>query len=125
MYDKNNVFAKILRKELPCKSVYEDDNTLIFHDINPVASFHLVAIPKGEFVSFNDFAQKANAEQMQSFFSSIQKIAEQLDLAKTGYRLITNHGKDAMQTVEHFHVHILGGKPLGALVLGDQHHIDK
>ena len=125
MYDKNNVFAKILRKELPCKSVYEDSNTLIFYDINPAAPLHLVAIPKGEFTSFNDFAQKATAEQMKSFFSSIQKIADQLDIANTGYRLITNHGKNAMQTVEHFHVHILAGKPLGALVISDQYHSSK
>ena len=122
MYDKNNVFAKILRKELPCKSVYEDSNTLIFHDINPVVPVHLIAIPKGEFTSFDDFSQKGTAEQIKSFFLSIQKVAEQLDLVSTGYRLITNHGKDAMQTVEHFHVHIIAGKPLGALVVGDQHH---
>ena len=125
MYNKNNIFAKILSKELPCKPVYEDNDTLIFYDINPAAPLHLIAIPKGEFISFNDFAQKATAEQIQSFFSSIQKIADQLGIANTGYRLITNHGKDGMQTVEHFHVHILAGKPLGALIVGDQHHSTK
>jgi histidine triad (HIT) family protein len=122
MYDRNNVFAKILRKEIPCTAVYEDDNSLIFRDIHPSAPTHLVAIPKGEFKSFDDFSQKATTEQIAGFFSSIQKMATQLCITSTGYRLITNHGKDAMQTVEHFHVHILAGKRLGALVTGDQHH---
>ena len=122
MYDRDNVFAKILNKKLPCDSVYEDSNILIFYDINPAAPIHLIAIPKGEFVSFDDFSQKATIERIKSFFSSIQKVAKQLGLTNTGYRLITNHGKDAMQTVGHFHVHILAGKPLGALVAGDQYH---
>ncbi|WPX96382.1 HIT domain-containing protein [Candidatus Bandiella euplotis] len=123
MYDKNNIFAKILRKELPCKTVYEDHYSLIFHDVNPCAPVHLVAIPKGEFVSFDDFSQKATDEQIRGFFLSIQKSAQQLGIAKDGYRLITNHGKNAMQTVEHFHVHILAGKPLGQLVQNDKYHL--
>lgn len=122
MYNTNNVFAKILRKELPCKAVYEDDNSLIFHDTSPAAPTHLVAIPKGQFRSFDDFSQKATPEQIAAFFSSIQKVANELGIVSTGYRLITNHGRDAMQTVEHFHVHILAGKSLGPLVIEDKHH---
>jgi diadenosine tetraphosphate (Ap4A) HIT family hydrolase len=119
MYDKNNIFAKILRKEIPCKVVYEDNSTLIFHDANPVAPIHLLAIPKGNFTSFDDFSQKASEAQMKGFFSSIQTIAKRLGIIDSGYRLISNHGSDAMQTVDHFHVHILAGKRLGDLVANE------
>lgn len=125
MYDKTNIFAKIIKKEIPCKKVYEDDYTLIFHDINPSAPIHLLAVPKGEFKSFEDFVQKAPLEQFKSFFTSIQKITSTLKINKSGYRLITNHGKDALQTIEHFHVHIIAGKALGPLIVSDMHHIIK
>ncbi|MBY0580191.1 HIT domain-containing protein [Candidatus Bandiella numerosa] len=125
MYNKANIFAKIIKKEVPCKMVHEDEHTLIFHDINPSAPIHLLAIPKGEFSSFEDFVQKASTDQFLSFFASIQMITDKLKINKSGYRLITNHGKDAMQTVEHFHIHIIAGKALGPLITADKHHAIK
>ena len=125
MYNKANIFAKIIKKEVPCKIVHEDEHTLIFHDINPSAPIHLLAIPKGEFSSFEDFVQKASTDQFLSFFASIQMITDKLKINKSGYRLITNHGKDAMQTVEHFHIHIIAGKTLGPLITSDKHHAIK
>ena len=122
MYNKNNIFAKILRSEIPCNKVYEDEYTLIFHDINPSAPIHLLAIPKGEFKSFDDFALNASKQQTTSFFKSIQKTTHEFKIADSGYRLITNHGHNGMQTVEHFHVHIIGGTPLGPLIPGDKFH---
>ena len=116
IYDSNNIFAKIIRGEVPCKKVYEDDFAFAFHDIKPEAPVHVLVLPKGEFVSFDDFAQKASPQQMQGFFAAIQKIAVQLGVVESGYRLITNHGVDASQSVFHFHVHILAGKPLGRLL---------
>ena len=115
-YDTSNIFAKILRGEIPCKKVYEDEFAFAFHDIAPEAPVHVLVIPKGEYVSFNDFAQHAPADFMRGYFASIQKIVAELGVDKTGYRLITNHGADASQTVHHFHVHILAGKPLGVLI---------
>ena len=115
-YDPQNIFAKIIRGEIPCNKVYEDEFAFAFHDIKPEAPKHVLVLPKGEFVSFDDFAQKASAEQQAGFFRAIQKIAAQLGVTQSGYRLITNHGADAAQTVLHFHVHILAGKPLGGLL---------
>ena len=122
MYNKNNIFAKILRNEIPCNKVYEDQYTLIFHDISPSAPIHLLAIPKGEFRSFNDFTLNASQQHTISFFKSIQKITNKYKIDDSGYRLITNHGKNGMQTVEHFHIHIIGGTPLGPLISGDKFH---
>ncbi len=115
-YDSNNVFAKILRGEIPCKKVYEDEFALAFHDIAPDAPVHVLVVPKIDCVSFDDFSQIASAEFMKEFFSSVQKVAKELGLQENGYRIITNHGPDASQTVHHFHVHILGGKNLGRLL---------
>lgn len=120
-YDPNNIFAKIIRKEIPCKLVYEDEHVLAFHDIAPAAPVHVLVLPKGDYISFNDFMHKATMEQAAVFFSSIRRIAESLELAENGYRLIMNHGADASQSVPHFHVHILGGRSLGALLPGDTH----
>lgn len=115
-YDKNNLFAKILRGEIPCKKVYEDTFALAFHDIAPAAPVHVLVIPKGEYVSFHDFAATAPAAAVQGFFAAVQKVAAQLKLEIGGYRILSNHGADAGQLVPHFHVHILGGKPLGKLL---------
>lgn len=114
-YDPNNVFAKITRGEIPCAKVYEDDHALAFRDIEPSAPVHVLVIPKGEFTSFNDFAA-ADASRVGAFFQTVQKIAAQEGLVESGYRLITNHGADASQSVPHFHVHILGGRALGGLL---------
>lgn len=114
-YDKNNVFAKILRAEIPCKKIYEDPFALAFEDIAPAAPIHALVIPKGEYVSFSDFAAHATKEEVHGFFHAVQRVAAQLGAEENGYRLISNHGKDAKQAVPHFHIHILAGKPLGGL----------
>ncbi len=115
-YDSNNIFAKILRGEIPCKKVHEDEFAMAFHDIAPDAPVHVLVVPKGEFVSFDDFATNARPEFMKGFFASVQKVAKMLNLQDGGYRIISNHGADASQSVHHFHVHILGGKNLGGLL---------
>jgi len=118
-YDKNNIFAKIIKGDIPCSKIYEDDSVLAFKDINPVADIHVIVVPRGEYISFNDFCLKAGSEIVASFFKRVQKIAEELNIVDSGYRLIMNHGSDASQSVDHFHVHIIGGKALGGLIPGD------
>lgn len=115
-YDKNNIFAKILRGEVPCKKVHETEFALAFHDIAPDAPVHVLVIPKGEYASFDDFSKNANPEFMKGFFVSVQEVAQKLGVTQDGYRIISNHGNNASQTVHHFHVHILGGKNLGGLL---------
>ena len=112
MYDSNNIFAKILRKEISCKSIYEDEKVLFFHDINPKANIHVLAIPKIDVVDFNDFIIKSDPDTIKYFFTKIHQVVQELGLEKLGYRLITNNGKEAGQEVPHFHVHILGGKKI-------------
>lgn len=119
MYDSTNIFAKILRGEIPCKKIFENEAVLAFHDIAPAAPVHALVLPKGEYVSFDDFVNKAPSSVVQAFWAGVREVAAMLDVDKTGYRLITNHGKDAAQTVPHFHVHILGGVALGGLLAGD------
>ena len=115
-YDKHNIFAKILRGEIPCKKVYEDKFALAFDDIAPAAPVHVLVVPKGEYISFHDFMASAPADMVQGFFSAVQKVAAQLGVDKSGYRLIGNHGVDASQAVPHFHMHIIAGRRLGGLV---------
>lgn len=120
-YDKQNIFAKIIRNEIPSKKVYEDDNVLAFHDIAAAAPVHVLVVPKGDYISFDDFTQKASVDEVANFFIKVQKIAESLKVTENGYRIITNHGVHASQSVPHFHVHIIGGRALGALLPGDTH----
>ena len=115
-YDNNNLFAKIMRGEIPCKKVYEDEYAFAFEDIHPDAPVHVLVIPKGEYESFNDFATHAPKDLLCGFFASVQKVAAQLGLEEGGYRLISNHGADASQSVHHFHMHILGGTGMGKLL---------
>ncbi len=117
-YDKENIFAKILREEIPCEKLYEDEFALAFRDIAPAAPSHILVIPKREVTSFDDFAEQ-DVQFVGQFFASVRKVAEQEGLADSGYRLITNHGADANQTVAHFHIHILGGENLGGLLADD------
>lgn len=112
-YDNNNVFAKIIRGEADCTKVYEDDSILAFNDIYPDAPVHVLVVPKGEYSSFDDFVM--NYRDVSGFFKIIRKITHDLGLAGTGYRIVTNHGRDSGQMVPHFHVHILGGKRLGSV----------
>ncbi|MCB2081884.1 MAG: HIT domain-containing protein [Rickettsiales bacterium] len=117
-YDSQNIFARILRGEIPCDRVYEDEAVLAFRDIQPAAPVHVLVIPKQDVTSFDDFAQQ-NPFVIAAFFQSMRQVVASLGLQEGGYRLITNHGADASQTVHHFHVHILGGRPLGGLLPGD------
>ena len=112
MYDENNIFAKILRKEIPCEPIYEDEKVFFFHDINPQAKIHILAIPKLQVINFNDFVLKADIETFNYFFTKIYEIAKEMGLTSTGFRLITNNGQDANQEVPHFHIHLLGGENL-------------
>ena len=107
-YNKNNVFAKILRGEIPSKKVFENDDLLCFHDINPVAKTHLLIIPKGEYIDYTDFVSNAPEEVIIRFFKTIPEIANKLGVKE--YRLVSNCGKDAGQIVFHFHVHLISNQ---------------
>jgi len=113
MYDDNNIFAKIIRSEMPCDKVYEDDNVLFFHDINPIAKIHILGIPKIKCINFADFIEQANEKTIKDFFNKILDVVKMFGLKKSGYRLITNSGLNGGQEVLHYHVHIIGGEPLG------------
>jgi diadenosine tetraphosphate (Ap4A) HIT family hydrolase len=115
-YDDNNIFAKILRGELPCRKVYEDDHALAFHDIHPLAPIHILVIPKGPYVSWDDFSAKASDAEIAGFVRAIGKIARDAEMVVQGYRLLANTGKRSGQEVAHLHVHIFGGQPLGPML---------
>jgi len=118
-YDKNNIFAKIIRGEIPAQKIYEDENILAFYDISKASPIHVLVIPKGEFIDFIDFATKENPREITNFFKKVAEIAKDLKVDESGFRMITNNGSDAHQTVKHFHVHILAGKKLGPLISSD------
>lgn len=115
-YDDNNIFAKILRGELPCDKVYEDDWALAFKDIQPQAPVHILVIPKGPYVSMDDFSEKASAEAVAGFFKAVGTVARDAGVVDSGYRMLANHGRDGRQEVPHFHVHVFGGRDLGGMV---------
>lgn len=115
IYDSNNIFAKILRGEIPCQRVYEDDHVLAFHDINPKAPIHVLVIPKGAYTSFMDFTIRASSEEVATFFQAVTKVAQELAFSDGGFRLVANEGPDSGQEVPHFHVHLVGGKRLGGM----------
>lgn len=115
-YDRDNVFARILRGELPCDKLYEDEHVLAFRDIRPQAPLHVLVIPKGEYVSFDDFAEKASAEEMAALLRALGRIARAEGVAESGYRVLSNIGEAARQEVPHFHVHIFGGRDLGGML---------
>ncbi len=115
-YDTNNIFAKILRREIPCDRVYEDDFALAFSDIKPQAPVHVLVIPKGEYVSSDDFFSTAPDAEVAGFCRAVGNVAGKLGIAENGYRLLANHGADANQEVPHFHVHIFAGKNLGPML---------
>jgi diadenosine tetraphosphate (Ap4A) HIT family hydrolase len=114
VYNENNVFYKILQSEIPAEKVYEDDNVLAFYDINPVCRVHVLVIPKAQYVDFHDFVSRASPEEVVAFFDSVTKVAALLKIDGSGYRIVSNIGKDSRQEVPHFHVHILGGQQLKA-----------
>ncbi|WP_119460510.1 histidine triad nucleotide-binding protein [Rhodospirillaceae bacterium SYSU D60014] len=115
-YDDNNIFARILRGEIPCKKVYEDDHALAFHDVKPQARTHVLVIPKGAYVSMEDFSQRASDAEIAGLIRAVGKVARELGLAESGYRILANHGPDSRQEVPHLHIHIFGGQDLGRLI---------
>jgi diadenosine tetraphosphate (Ap4A) HIT family hydrolase len=115
-YDPQNIFARILRGEIPCKKVFEDDHVLAFQDINPQTPTHVLVIPKGAYVSFDDFSARAPAEEIAAFVRAAGQIARDAGLAGPGYRVLSNIGQDGHQEVPHFHLHIFGGRPLGRML---------
>ena len=117
-YDDDNVFAKILRGELPCTRVYEDVYALAFHDINPLAPVHILVIPKGSYVSWDDFAARASDAEIAGFVRAVGLVARDAEMVVQGYRVLSNVGKRGGQEVPHLHVHIFGGQPLGPMLAG-------
>jgi diadenosine tetraphosphate (Ap4A) HIT family hydrolase len=115
-YDEGNIFARILRGEVPSKKVYEDEWALAFRDINPQAPVHVLVIPKGRYVSLADFAAGATEAELAGFWRAVGRVAKQLELEAPGYRVLANMGEDAHQEVPHFHVHIFGGRKLGRML---------
>jgi histidine triad (HIT) family protein len=115
-YDENNIFAKILRGEIPNNTVFEDEHVLAFHDITPQRPVHILVIPKGAYVNMDDFTEKASDAEIIALMRASGKIARDLGLAETGYRVIGNNGDDGHQEVQHLHLHILGGAPAGPML---------
>jgi diadenosine tetraphosphate (Ap4A) HIT family hydrolase len=115
-YDDGNIFARILRGEIPSKTVYEDEQVLAFHDISPLAPDHILVIPKGPYVSWDDFSEKASDAEITAFVRAVGKIAREAGLVESGYRLLANTGMNSGQEVPHLHVHIFGGRPLGPML---------
>jgi histidine triad (HIT) family protein len=115
-YDDQNVFARILRGEIPSRRVYEDEWAIAFHDINPQAPVHVLVIPRGRYVSMADFTARASAAEIAGFFRAVGEVARRLGLEAEGYRILANMGPAAGQEVPHLHVHIFGGRPLGPML---------
>jgi diadenosine tetraphosphate (Ap4A) HIT family hydrolase len=115
-YDENNIFARILRGEIPSKKIYEDEHVLAFNDINPLAPTHILVIPKGPYVSWDDFSQRASDQEIGAFVRAAGRIAREEGLVSDGYRLLANVGPNSGQEVPHLHMHIFGGRPLGPML---------
>ena len=120
-YDNQNIFAKILRGDIPCEKIYEDEYVLSFKDVNPQAPSHILIIPKGAYTDINDFIENASNAEIIGFNKAIPIVAHQLGISETsggkGYRLISNAGSEAHQTVAHFHIHLLAGRNLGPMLV--------
>lgn len=115
-YDDQNVFAKILRGEIPNKTVFENDYALAFHDINPQAPMHILVIPKGAYVSWDDFSARAPDAEIAGFIRAVGQVAREAGLVEPGYRLLANIGQHGHQEIAHLHVHIFAGQPLGPML---------
>ena len=119
-YDKNNIFAKILRGEIPCKKIYEDDYVLAFHDINPQKKVHALVIPKGDYINLDDFSSKASDKEISGLIKGIGIVAKKLGISEVskgeGYRSLVNVGENGGQEVPHLHFHIFGGEKVGKMV---------
>lgn len=114
-YDNNNIFAKILRGDIPCDALYDDEYAFAFHDISPKAPVHILVIPKGPYMSVHDFGANASPEEITGFWRAVSKIAQDHGLTEKGFRSIANTGVHGGQEVPHFHVHLLGGKKMGPM----------
>ena len=117
-YDDSNIFARILRGEIPCRKVFENEWALAFHDINPQAPLHVLVIPKGRYISFADFAATAGEAEIAGFIRAVGEVARDLGLDDPGYRLLANMGEHSGQEVPHLHVHLFGGRALGPMLVG-------
>ncbi len=117
-YDDSNIFAKILRGEIPAKPVYEDEHAFAFHDINPQAPHHVLVIPRGRYVSWDDFSARGSDAEIAGFVRAVGQVARAAGLVEPGYRLLANTGADANQEVPHLHVHIFAGRRLGPMLAG-------
>ncbi|MCU6455645.1 histidine triad nucleotide-binding protein [Sphingomonas sp. A2-49] len=115
-YDDQNVFAKILRGEIPSRRVYEDEHAVAFHDIAPVAPVHILVVPRGAYVSWDDFGERASEAEIAGFVRAVGRVARDHGLVAPGYRLLANIGGDGGQEVPHLHVHLFGGRPLGPML---------
>ena len=115
-YDPDNIFAKILRGEIPNRTVFEDQHVLAFHDINPQAPVHVLVIPKGPYENMTVFGNEANAEEQAALMRAIGEVVRIMELAEAGYRIISNNGQDGVQEVPHLHIHVLGGRRLGRML---------
>lgn len=116
-YDENNIFAKILRGELPCNKVYENEHALAFHDINPLMPVHVLVIPKGHYVTLNDFTDQGAPEALAGFLQAVGESARIVGVEADGYRIVANNGRHAHQEVPHFHVHIFGGREISGRMI--------
>ena len=115
-YDNNNIFAKILRGEIPCNKVYDNDYVLAFHDVNPQKKVHVLVIPKGEYVDLDDFNNKASDKEIVEFYKAVTLVSNLSGVKDKGYRALTNIGSDGGQEVPHFHFHIFAGEQIGKMV---------
>lgn len=115
-YDDGNIFARILRGEIPCDKVFEDEHVLAFHDINPQTPIHVLVIPRGAYVSMDDFSANASDAEIAGLTRAVGKVARDLGAVEGGYRILSNHGADAHQDVQHLHIHIFAGKNLGRMI---------
>lgn len=115
-YDSNNIFARLLRGEIPAKKLHETEHVLAFHDIRPLAPVHVLVVPKGAYESLDDFSAKASAEEQAALMKAIGDVARLTGVDKSGYRVIANTGSDGHQEVPHLHFHLLGGRALGRMV---------
>jgi histidine triad (HIT) family protein len=115
-YDDTNIFARVLRGEVPSNKVYEDEHALAFHDINPLAPTHILVIPKGPYVSWDDFSANASDAEIAALARAVGKVARDAGLVEPGYRVLTNVGMNSGQEVPHLHLHIFGGRPLGPML---------
>ena len=116
LYDEENIFAKILRSEIPCNKILENEFALAFSDINPQAPIHILIVPKNPYVNFYDFTKNSKSNEERGFWQLVNEVIEFTKINSEGFRIITNSGNDGNQDVPHFHVHLLGGKNLGRIM---------